>query len=201
LIFGQVTVSLSVSPKATIRRFDTARQRNWNRYEFISHHISTQSNPKGIPLLRRASSMRKEYDFSRMTGRKNPHVRRLKKQVTIRLGIEAIEPQQRAHSLQLAAGLASEYPNWIISPYGRRFPAACCRVLQYFNRDVGSDGYSRSKPDQFLPDRLCPEPKEIGCELVVSQKTPGQARSFSGSLGEQSRCHISIKDGDGDVRT
>ena len=56
-----------------------------------SYHISTQSNPKGSPLLRRASSMRKEYDFSRMAGRKNPHVRRLKKQVTIRLGIEAIE--------------------------------------------------------------------------------------------------------------
>ena len=35
--------------------------------------------------------MRKEYDFSRMTGKKNPHARRLKKQVTIRLGIEAIE--------------------------------------------------------------------------------------------------------------
>ena len=35
--------------------------------------------------------MRKEYDFSRMAGRKNPHVRRLKKQVTIRLGVEAIE--------------------------------------------------------------------------------------------------------------
>ncbi|MDZ7579943.1 MAG: antitoxin [Deltaproteobacteria bacterium] len=35
--------------------------------------------------------MRKEYDFSRMTGKKNPHVGRLKKQVTIRLGIEAIE--------------------------------------------------------------------------------------------------------------
>jgi predicted DNA binding CopG/RHH family protein len=35
--------------------------------------------------------MRKEYDFSRMIGKKNPHVKRLKKQVTIRLGIEAIE--------------------------------------------------------------------------------------------------------------
>ena len=35
--------------------------------------------------------MRKEYDFSTMTGKKNPHVGRLKKQVTIRLGIEAIE--------------------------------------------------------------------------------------------------------------
>ena len=35
--------------------------------------------------------MKKEYDFSQMTGQKNPHARRLKKQVTIRLGIEAIE--------------------------------------------------------------------------------------------------------------
>jgi predicted DNA binding CopG/RHH family protein len=35
--------------------------------------------------------MRKEYDFSQMTGKKNPHAMRLKKQVTIRLGIEAIE--------------------------------------------------------------------------------------------------------------
>ena len=35
--------------------------------------------------------MRKEYDFPRMTGKKNPYVGRLKKQVTIRLGIEAIE--------------------------------------------------------------------------------------------------------------
>jgi len=35
--------------------------------------------------------MKKEYDFSQMTGKKNPHARRLKKQVTMRLGIEAIE--------------------------------------------------------------------------------------------------------------
>ena len=35
--------------------------------------------------------MRKEYDFSRMTGKRNPYARHLKKQVTIRLGIEAIE--------------------------------------------------------------------------------------------------------------
>lgn len=35
--------------------------------------------------------MRKEYNFSKMTGKKNPHAKRLKKQVTIRLGIEAIE--------------------------------------------------------------------------------------------------------------
>jgi predicted DNA binding CopG/RHH family protein len=35
--------------------------------------------------------MRKEYDFSQMTGKKNPYARRLKKQVTIRLGVEVIE--------------------------------------------------------------------------------------------------------------
>jgi predicted DNA binding CopG/RHH family protein len=35
--------------------------------------------------------MRKEYDFSRMTGKRNPYAKHLKKQVTIRLGIEAIE--------------------------------------------------------------------------------------------------------------
>jgi predicted DNA binding CopG/RHH family protein len=35
--------------------------------------------------------MRKEYDFSQMTGKKNPYASRLKKQVTIRLGVEVIE--------------------------------------------------------------------------------------------------------------
>jgi predicted DNA binding CopG/RHH family protein len=35
--------------------------------------------------------MRKEYDFSKMPGKKNPYAKRLKKQVTIRLGLDAIE--------------------------------------------------------------------------------------------------------------
>jgi predicted DNA binding CopG/RHH family protein len=35
--------------------------------------------------------MRKEYNFSKMIGKKNPHVKQLKKQVTMRLGIEAID--------------------------------------------------------------------------------------------------------------
>jgi uncharacterized protein (DUF4415 family) len=35
--------------------------------------------------------MRKEYDFSKMKGRKNPNVKRLKKQVTIRMGVDIIE--------------------------------------------------------------------------------------------------------------
>ena len=35
--------------------------------------------------------MRKEYDFSKMKGRKNLYAKRLKKQVTIRMGIDIIE--------------------------------------------------------------------------------------------------------------
>ncbi len=35
--------------------------------------------------------MRKEYEFSKMKGRKNPHAKKLKKQVTLRLGIDVIE--------------------------------------------------------------------------------------------------------------
>ncbi len=35
--------------------------------------------------------MRKEYDFSKMKGRKNPYAKVLKKQVTIRMGIDIIE--------------------------------------------------------------------------------------------------------------
>lgn len=35
--------------------------------------------------------MRKEYDLSKMKGRRNPYAKRLKKQVTIRLGIDVIE--------------------------------------------------------------------------------------------------------------
>jgi uncharacterized protein (DUF4415 family) len=34
--------------------------------------------------------MRKEYDFAGMVGRKNPYARRLKRQVTIRLGEDVI---------------------------------------------------------------------------------------------------------------
>lgn len=35
--------------------------------------------------------MKKEYDFEKMKGRKNPYARRLKKQVTIRMGVDIIE--------------------------------------------------------------------------------------------------------------
>ena len=35
--------------------------------------------------------MKKEYDFSKMKGRKNPYIKQLKKQVTLRLGTDVIE--------------------------------------------------------------------------------------------------------------
>ena len=35
--------------------------------------------------------MRKEYDFNKMKGRKNPYAKRLKQQVTIRMGVDIIE--------------------------------------------------------------------------------------------------------------
>ena len=35
--------------------------------------------------------MRKEYDFDKMTGRRNPHTKNLKKQVTMRMGVDIIE--------------------------------------------------------------------------------------------------------------
>ena len=35
--------------------------------------------------------MKTEYDFSKMKGRKNPYAKRLKQQITIRMGIDIIE--------------------------------------------------------------------------------------------------------------
>ena len=35
--------------------------------------------------------MRKEYDFSKLKGRRNPYTKELKKQITIRLGVDILE--------------------------------------------------------------------------------------------------------------
>ena len=35
--------------------------------------------------------MKKEYDFSKMQSRKNPYAKKLKKQVTIRMGVDIID--------------------------------------------------------------------------------------------------------------
>ena len=35
--------------------------------------------------------MRKEYDFSKLKGRRNPYAQKLKKQITIRIGVDIID--------------------------------------------------------------------------------------------------------------
>jgi uncharacterized protein (DUF4415 family) len=52
--------------------------------------------------------MRKEYDFSKMKGRKNPYAKNLKKQVTLRLGIDVID-----YFKQLAQEKGIPYQNLI----------------------------------------------------------------------------------------
>jgi uncharacterized protein (DUF4415 family) len=52
--------------------------------------------------------MRKEYDFSKMKGRKNPYAKRLKKQVTIRMGVDIVE-----YFKQMAEDTGIPYQNLI----------------------------------------------------------------------------------------
>jgi uncharacterized protein (DUF4415 family) len=52
--------------------------------------------------------MRDEYDFAGMTGRKNPYARKLKKQVTIRLGEDVL-----AYFQQLAEEMGVPYQSLI----------------------------------------------------------------------------------------
>ena len=58
--------------------------------------------------------------------------------------INLIEPQKRAHSPQLAAGLASESENSKL-PYGRRFPAACCGELQLMGKEKSAERLTLKK--------------------------------------------------------
>jgi uncharacterized protein (DUF4415 family) len=52
--------------------------------------------------------MRKEYDFSKMKGHKNPYTRKLKKQITIRLGVDILD-----YFKQLAEETGMPYQNLI----------------------------------------------------------------------------------------
>lgn len=52
--------------------------------------------------------MRKEYDFSKLKGRKNPYAKKLKKQVTIRMGVDIID-----YFKQLAEETGIPYQNLI----------------------------------------------------------------------------------------
>jgi uncharacterized protein (DUF4415 family) len=50
--------------------------------------------------------MRKEYDLSKMRARKNPYAKRLKKQITIRVGVDVLE-----YFKELAAETGIPYQN------------------------------------------------------------------------------------------
>lgn len=52
--------------------------------------------------------MRKEYDFSKLKGRKNPYAKQLKKQITIRVGVDVLE-----YFKQLAEETGIPYQNLI----------------------------------------------------------------------------------------
>ena len=52
--------------------------------------------------------MRNEYDFTKMKGRKNPYAKKLKKQVTIRMGIDIID-----YFKQMAENTGIPYQNLI----------------------------------------------------------------------------------------
>ncbi|UCH84115.1 MAG: BrnA antitoxin family protein [Candidatus Latescibacterota bacterium] len=52
--------------------------------------------------------MRKEYDFSKMKGRKNPYAQKLKKQITIRIGVDVL-----AYFKELAEETGIPYQNLI----------------------------------------------------------------------------------------
>jgi uncharacterized protein (DUF4415 family) len=55
------------------------------------NHLRSQGNQKGANELYGRKEMKKEYDFSKLKGRKNPYAKRLKKQVTIRMGVDIID--------------------------------------------------------------------------------------------------------------
>jgi uncharacterized protein (DUF4415 family) len=45
----------------------------------------------GGEVLSQRESMKKEYDLSKMKSRRNPYAKRLKRQVTIRMGVDIVE--------------------------------------------------------------------------------------------------------------
>ena len=52
--------------------------------------------------------MRKKYDLSKMKGRRNPYTKQLKKQITIRLGVDILE-----YFKELAEETGTSYQNLI----------------------------------------------------------------------------------------
>jgi uncharacterized protein (DUF4415 family) len=73
------------------------------------NHFGEKSHLEGKEGIYEArTAMRKEYDFSKLKGRKNPYAKELKKQVTIRLGVDILD-----YFKQLAGETGIPYQNLI----------------------------------------------------------------------------------------
>lgn len=60
----------------------------WDKTKYI---INEEKQPRMNKHIIRGKKMEEEYDLSQMKSRKNPYVKRLKKQITIRLAVDTIE--------------------------------------------------------------------------------------------------------------
>jgi uncharacterized protein (DUF4415 family) len=54
------------------------------------HHLRPKGDPEGAGVLPKRCKVKKEYDLSKMKSRRNPYAKRLKRQVTIRMGTDII---------------------------------------------------------------------------------------------------------------
>jgi uncharacterized protein (DUF4415 family) len=58
---------------------------------FHPNHLGSQGHRKRTKNLPREQTMKKEYDLSKMKFRRNPYAKRLKKQITIRMGVDVLD--------------------------------------------------------------------------------------------------------------
>jgi len=73
------------------------------------NHFGEKSHLEGKDgLYETRAAMRNEYDFSKVKGRKNPYAKQLKKQITIRLGVDILD-----YFKQLAGETGIPYQNLI----------------------------------------------------------------------------------------
>jgi uncharacterized DUF497 family protein len=74
----------------------------------IKDYLRKEGNRQRAKSIYRKKTMKQEYDFSKMRGRKNPYAGKLKKQVTLRLGVDVI-----AYFKKLAKTVGAPYQNLI----------------------------------------------------------------------------------------
>ena len=84
--------------------------------------------------------MRKEYELSKMKGRKNPYSKRLKKQITIRLDTETIE-----YFKELAIETGLPYQNLIDMYLKESLPNSSYKTAEYVSCYGSNIGHSDGK--------------------------------------------------------